>query len=412
MSELFDKGLKVRKEVLGEDYVNKSIAGADEFTRTMAEWSTEFCWGALWTRPGMDRRTRSIVNLAMLGALNRPHELKLHVKGALKNGVTKEEIKEILLQVAVYCGVPAGIDAFRNAREALNEAEFEVVNPAASGSRMAEPEYELFAIRYATREARRGDHFIGGDPHDGPMPMDYFMWVAKGGGRTFVIDTGFNAEVSNKRKRTFLRCPVETLSAFDIDVNAVEDVILTHLHYDHAGNFDRFPNARFHLQERELAYATGRFMRYPRLSHSFEVEDICGIVRLNYARRVMFYNGDAELAPGLTVHAAGGHSAGLQFVRVKTRRGFVVLASDVSHFYENMASERPFTTALHIGEMLEGFEKLLALAPDESHIVPGHDPLVMKLYPAPSPALEGIAVRLDVPPSGAAPVRADFLRGH
>jgi len=277
---------------------------------------------------------------------------------------------------------------------------------------MAEQEYELYAIRYATREARRSDHFIGGDPHDGPMPMDYFMWVAKGGGRTFIIDTGFNAEVSNKRKRTFLRCPVETLSAFDIDVNAVEDVILTHLHYDHAGNFDRFPQARFHLQEREMAYATGRYMRYPRLSHSFEVEDICGLVRLNYARRVMFYNGDAELAPGLTVHAAGGHSAGLQFVRVRTRRGFVVLASDVSHFYENMASERPFTTALHIGEMLEGFEKLLALAPDESHIVPGHDPLVMKLYPAPNPALEGIAVRLDVPPSGAAPVRADFLRGH
>jgi 4-carboxymuconolactone decarboxylase len=107
-SSLFEKGLKVRKEVLGEDYVNKSIAGADEFTRTMAEWSTEFCWGALWTRPGLDRRTRSIVNLAMLGALNRPHELKLHVKGALKNGVTKDEIKEILLRVAEYCGIPAG----------------------------------------------------------------------------------------------------------------------------------------------------------------------------------------------------------------------------------------------------------------------------------------------------------------
>src|SRR6266852_5408198 len=122
-SSLFEKGLKVRKEVLGEDYVNKSIAGADEFTRTMAEWSTEFCWGALWTRPGLDRRTRSIVNLAMLGALNRPHELKLHVKGALKNGLTKDEIKEILLQVAVYCGIPSGIDAFRNAREAFEEVE-------------------------------------------------------------------------------------------------------------------------------------------------------------------------------------------------------------------------------------------------------------------------------------------------
>ncbi len=263
---------------------------------------------------------------------------------------------------------------------------------------MAEPEYELFAIRYATRDAQRSEHFIGGDPHDGPMPMDYFTWLARGGGRTFVIDTGFNAEVSEKRRRTFLRCPVETLNAFDIDAASVRDVILTHLHYDHVGNFDRFPNARFHLQERELAYATGRYMRFPRLSHSFEVEDVCGIVRLNYARRVLFYDGDAELAPGLTVHAAGGHSAGLQFVRVRTRRGFVVLASDVSHFYENIAAERPFTTAFHVGDMLAGFDRLRALAPDESHIVPGHDPLVMQRYPAPNKELEGIAVRLDVPP--------------
>ena len=122
---LFEKGLKVRKEVLGEDYVNKSIAGADEFTRTMAEWSTAYCWGALWTRPGVDRRTRSIVNLSMIAALNRPHELKLHVKAALKNGLSKDEIKEIFLQVAVYAGVPAGIDSFRIAREAFKEAESE-----------------------------------------------------------------------------------------------------------------------------------------------------------------------------------------------------------------------------------------------------------------------------------------------
>jgi 4-carboxymuconolactone decarboxylase len=122
-TELFEKGLKVRKEVLGEDYVNKSIAGADEFTRTMAEWSTEFCWGALWTRPGLDRKTRSLINLAMLSALGKTHELKLHVRGALTNGVTVEEIKEVLLQVAVYCGVPAGMDSFRNAREAIKDVQ-------------------------------------------------------------------------------------------------------------------------------------------------------------------------------------------------------------------------------------------------------------------------------------------------
>ncbi|MGJ4942634.1 N-acyl homoserine lactonase family protein [Bradyrhizobium sp. HKCCYLS1011] len=270
---------------------------------------------------------------------------------------------------------------------------------------MSEPDYELFAIRYATREAQRSEHFIGGDPHDGPMPMDYFIWLARGGGSVFVIDTGFNAAIAEQRRRTFLRCPVETLRAFDIDAADVRDVILTHLHYDHVGNFDRFPNARFHLQERELAYATGRYMQYPRLSHSFEVEDVCGIVRLNYARRVLFYDGDAEIAPGLTVHAAGGHSAGLQFVRVKTCRGFVVLASDVSHFYENLTSERPFTTAFHVGDMLAGFDMLRAAAPDMDHIVPGHDPLVMKLYPSPSPNLSGVAVRLDVAPSEAAPTR-------
>lgn len=122
---LFDRGLKIRKEVLGEDYVNKSIAGADDFTRTMAEWSTEFCWGALWSRPGLDRRSRSIANLSMISALNRPNELKLHVKAAVKNGVTRDEIKEVLLQVAVYCGVPAGIDSFRIAREAFKELDAE-----------------------------------------------------------------------------------------------------------------------------------------------------------------------------------------------------------------------------------------------------------------------------------------------
>lgn len=125
MSEesLFDRGLKVRKEVLGEDYVNKSIAGADDFTRTMAEWSTEYCWGALWTRPGLDRRSRSIANLSMIAALNRPHELKLHVKAAVQNGVSRDEIKEVLLQVAVYAGVPAGIDSFRIAREAFKDMD-------------------------------------------------------------------------------------------------------------------------------------------------------------------------------------------------------------------------------------------------------------------------------------------------
>jgi 4-carboxymuconolactone decarboxylase len=118
----FDGGMKIRREVLGADYVDKNMAAADEFTMAMQDLTTRYCWGDIWARPGLDRRTRSMLNLAMIAALNRPHELKAHVKGALTNGVTKDEIKEVLLQVAVYAGIPAGMDSFRLAREAFAEA--------------------------------------------------------------------------------------------------------------------------------------------------------------------------------------------------------------------------------------------------------------------------------------------------
>lgn len=119
----FEKGLALRKQVLGAEYVEKSMASADDFSRPMQELSTEYCWGYVWTRPGLELRERSLVNLAMISALNRPHELKLHVKAALTNGLTREQIREVLLQVAVYCGVPAGIDSTRIAREAFAEVD-------------------------------------------------------------------------------------------------------------------------------------------------------------------------------------------------------------------------------------------------------------------------------------------------
>ncbi|ODP34528.1 carboxymuconolactone decarboxylase family protein [Pandoraea sp. ISTKB] len=118
--ELFEKGLKTRREVLGSEYVDKSIASADAFNRPMQELVTEYCWGEIWNRPGLDRRTRSLLNLGMLTVMNRPHELKLHVRGALTNGVTKEEIAEVFLQAAIYAGVPAAIDSFRGAREVFD----------------------------------------------------------------------------------------------------------------------------------------------------------------------------------------------------------------------------------------------------------------------------------------------------
>src|SRR6202046_3746950 len=232
------------------------------------------------------------------------------------------------------------------------------------------PRYQVYALRYATREGRRQDNFIGGDPHDGPMPMDYFCWLAISDERRFVIDCGFTEEVSAQRKRTYLRNPVDALELLGVRAADVEDFIITHLHYDHVGNFDRFPKARFHLQEAELAFATGKYMRHPFLSHAFEVEDVVGMVRLNYRGRVIFH----------------------------TQRGGVVLASDVTHYYEHMESGRPFTTTFHVGDTLEGYDWLRAIAPSPEHIVPGHDPLVMRLYPPPSLELKGVAVRLDAPP--------------
>lgn len=119
--DLFEKGLKVRREVLGAEYVDNAIKNADEFNLPMQELVTRYCWGEIWTRPTFDRRTRSIINLAMLTALNRPHEVKLHIRGAINNGVSKEEISEVFLQTAIYCGVPAAIDSFRIAREVFAE---------------------------------------------------------------------------------------------------------------------------------------------------------------------------------------------------------------------------------------------------------------------------------------------------
>ena len=117
------EGLEIRRSVLGSEYVDNAIASADEFNQPMQELVTEVAWGTIWSRPGLPRKTRSLLNLAMLSALNRPHELKLHVRGALNNGVTKEEMQEVFLQVAVYCGAPAAIDAFRTAREVFSESE-------------------------------------------------------------------------------------------------------------------------------------------------------------------------------------------------------------------------------------------------------------------------------------------------
>lgn len=171
-------------------------------------------------------------------------------------------------------------------------------------------------------------------------------------------------------------------------------VVLTHLHYDHVGGFDQFPNAEFHLQDREMAFATGRNMAESEFSHPFTARHVAEMVMAVHAKRVRFHDGDAELAPGVSVHHIGGHTDGLQAVRVRTATGWLVLASDASHYYENMESTRPFPIVFDVPAMIAGYDRLRSLAGPGGVIVPGHDPIVFERHPPADASLSGVAVRL------------------
>ena len=254
----------------------------------------------------------------------------------------------------------------------------------------------MYAVKYAERHGVRGEHFLDPDQHaSSPMPMDYFVWAARGGGRTYVIDTGFTADDAALRGRTLLRTAGQGLALIGVDATTVEDVIITHLHYDHVGGIAQFPNARFHIQDREVAYASGRHMTHRSLNHAFNPQHIADFVKVVHAGRAVFHDGDAELAPGLSVHHVGGHTDGLQVVRIWTRQGWLVLASDASHFYENMRDGRPFPILFDVGAVLDGYRRMRELTGRDELIVPGHDPLVLDRFPASSQDLIGIAVRLD-----------------
>jgi len=261
--------------------------------------------------------------------------------------------------------------------------------------------WEVFAIRYGRNDnAKRSINFIGGDTHDAPMPLDYFVWAIRQGSRTLILDTGFDEPMGTKRNRQFLRSPAVGLKAIGVEPEQVGDVILSHLHYDHCGNYDMFPAAKYHVQDIEMAYCTGRCMCHDGLRGPFEEDDVVAMVRKVYARRVVFHDGVGEVAEGVTVHHVGGHSKGLQITRVWTRRGWMVLASDASHFYANMETGRAFPILHSHEDTLKGYDTMRRLASAPNAIIPGHDPLVLARYPAASPGLEGIALRLDVDPIG------------
>jgi glyoxylase-like metal-dependent hydrolase (beta-lactamase superfamily II) len=261
--------------------------------------------------------------------------------------------------------------------------------------------HEVYAVRYATHDRRSSENFLFGDPHDMMTSIFYYVWVIRGPHGVFVVDTGFDQKGADARRRKIVHSVGEGLKALGIDADKVGNVIVTHMHWDHAGNYDLFPNARYHLQDCEMAYATGRCMCHHTVRIPFEVEDVVALVRKVFADRVTFHEGADEIAPGITVHKIGGHSKGLMCVRVKTRRGYVVVSSDATHLYRHLDEGKVFPITYNVAETLEGYRTLKQLASSRQHIIPGHDPLVMDLYPAAAPGLEGWVTRLDADPMAA-----------
>src|SRR5690625_4138305 len=190
--------------------------------------------------------------------------------------------------------------------------------------------FEVFAIKYATyQDRRRNENFLLIDEHDvGFMPLDYFVWLLKSPTKTILVDTGFNAKEAKTRNREPIRCPIEALQILEVDPADIDDVIITHLHYDHAGNLEKMPHANIHIQDKEVEFATGRCMCHAPFRYPYSTQDVSNLIYKLYEGRVVFHDGFGVIAPGVEVHHIGGHTKGLQVVRVKTERGWVVLASD------------------------------------------------------------------------------------
>ena len=248
--------------------------------------------------------------------------------------------------------------------------------------------WTVYAVKYADRNARtRRDSFLFDDNHDQPHAMDYFMWVLEKDGRRILVDTGYDAEEGAARGRPIAIDPREALKPLGISAESIDEIIVTHLHYDHAGGLHLFPNAKLHLQAAEMAYATGPCMCHGTLNAPFTADHICEAVKRLYSGRVIFHEGEAEVAEGVTVHHIGGHSRGLQAVRVLTEAGWLCLASDAAHYYENVLENRPFPIVVDLEDMMAGFATLRRLASRPGLIVPGHDPLVRELFPEHAPGI-------------------------
>ena len=266
------------------------------------------------------------------------------------------------------------------------------------------PTYEISAVRYARQDRRDEAHmFLDGQHGKMIQGLDIFTYALRdtATGKVWVIDTGMTAPKAIRMGSNydFLCRPNEALAKVGIEAAEVEDVILTHAHFDHVGTLEDYPKARFHIQDIEMIHVTGRDMSHPAFRKAYHPDDIKQLIDLVYAGRMTFHDGDVTLAPGLEFLLIGGHARGQAVLRMHTRRGWVILASDAVHVFDETDHERAFAVFYDLMAMLEGYRRLNRLAGSRDLLVPGHDARVTKAYPAAAPGLEGQVLRLDLPPT-------------
>jgi glyoxylase-like metal-dependent hydrolase (beta-lactamase superfamily II) len=257
----------------------------------------------------------------------------------------------------------------------------------------------VLAVRYATRPATKREWFLRyesyGEP-DAPQSLDYFFWVVGSGADVLVVDTGFDVAVGARRGRSCLCPPVEALARLGIDPGAVTRLLITHLHYDHVGNVDAFPNAELLVPERDLRFWTGPLAGRGQFAQHVEAAEIERLAAAGRAGRVRLIGGRTEVADGVTAVDVGGHSPGQQIVLVETGGAVpVVLASDAVHLYEELERDRPFAVVHDLAAMYEAYDVLRGMAGEQGAvIVPGHDPDVMARFPRLDGSAGDVAVRI------------------
>ncbi len=249
----------------------------------------------------------------------------------------------------------------------------------------SDDEYQVTIVKYGTRATTRGDVYLNFPLYhesDGPLDMDYFFWIVRNRERTVVVDTGFSPLGGKARNRTLLADVPSLLSQFGVDPTSSPTVVLTHAHYDHAGNVDLFPTSKIVMAERELSFWRGRHARRTMFHHSVDDDTLASLERIHSQGRLCLFQGTTVIAPGIFVIELGGHTPGQSVVKVATCDGTVLLASDAVHYYEEYDRDMLFMSVADLVAMYEGFDYIrdLANSGEIDHLVAGHDPTTLSRF--------------------------------